>query len=104
MRTVCISGLPGESELEVAGTDGADVRVAIARRSHLDPGAPEVRRSVGIVGGDLDEGDLVRVVPRTVVARVGHLDRLDGEPPLTQDAHALDRLHDRELVARGMVQ
>src|SRR5205807_5490866 len=42
-----------EADAKVAGADGADDRVAIARRLHLDPRAAEVGRPVRVVGGDL---------------------------------------------------
>jgi len=56
-----------EADAKVAGADGADDRVAIARRLHLDPRAAEVGRPVRVVGGDLDERNLLGVVERAYI-------------------------------------
>src|SRR2546422_3064574 len=93
-----------EADAEVAGADGADDRVAVARRLHLDPGAAEMWWPVRVVGGDLRERDRLRVVERAVhpgVRDLHGLQRPAGAPDL---AHAVERLGYGEPVARGVVQ
>src|SRR5262249_54027458 len=84
-----------EPETKVAGADGADDGVARARGIDFDPRSPEVDRLVGVVGGDLRERDLRRVVDGAVESGVGDLDgvevhalRGDATNPTERVAHA----------------
>src|SRR5438552_11995758 len=93
-----------EADAKVAGADGADDRVAIARRLHLDPRAAEVGRPVRVVGSDLDERNLLGVVERAVHPGVRHLHGLERPAGATDRLHAVERLGHAQLVARGVVQ
>src|SRR5207245_1604623 len=93
-----------EADAKVAGADGADDRVAVARRLHLDPRAAEVRRPVRVVGGDLDERNLLGVVERTVHPGVRHLHGLERPAGATDGLHAVERFGHAQLVPRGVVQ
>src|SRR5215510_3087886 len=79
----------GDHRAAVAGADGADDGVAVQPGLHLDPGAAEVRGAMGVVGGDLDERDLLGVVDRPVEASVRHLHRVEGQARRPDDPDAL---------------
>src|SRR5881409_3332314 len=64
----------------------------------------DAHRPVGVVGGDLHQRDLRRRVERPVVAGVGHLQGVENEAVALDRSRALDRLRDRELVARRVVE
>jgi TetR/AcrR family fatty acid metabolism transcriptional regulator len=89
---------------EVPGPDGADDGVALAPRFHFDPGAAEVWRPVGVVGGDLHERDLAGVVKRPVETRVRHLHGIQRQSCRGDGPDARERLVHAQLVASRMIQ
>src|SRR5882724_4371013 len=103
--TVGIRGLvDSEAQSELTGADRADDRVPAARGVDLDPRPTEVHGPVRVVGRDLRERDLRGLVERPALARVGHLDRVQGDATGADPPDALERLGDGQLVARRMVQ
>src|SRR5438045_3227836 len=67
-----------EREAEVAGANGADDCIAIARSVDFDPRPAEVRRAVGIVSRDLRHRNRVGIVERPIEAGLRDFDGLDG--------------------------
>src|SRR5262245_44935843 len=94
----------GEAPPELAGADRADDRVAVAAGVDLDPRLAEVDGAVRVVGRDLHEGDGRGFVQWIAPARLGHLDRVEGDAAGADAPDALQRLLDREVVAGRMVQ
>src|SRR5262249_60932204 len=87
----------GKADLDVAGADGADDGIPVARGVDLDPGATEVRRSMRIVGGDLHQGNRLGVVQGPVEPGVGHLDRRQRPAGCPDGLDALERLVEAQL-------
>src|SRR5580765_1330250 len=93
-----------EAPTELSGADRADDGVAVAPGVDLDPRLAEMNRAVRVVGRDLHERDRRGLVQRIAPARLGHLDRVEGDAAGADAPDALQRLLDREVVAGWMIE
>src|SRR6185503_14319023 len=94
----------GEAPPELAGADRPDDGVAVTPGIDLDPRLAEVNRAMCVVGRDLHERDRGGLVQRIASARLGHLDRVEGDAAGADAPDALQRLLDREVVAGWMIE